>query len=97
MPTPEVQQARLHLRIAVLLNDRGDDDGMNEHLAKAHELAPNDWVIRRGSMPMQGKDPFGVPFFEFIQEWTAAGSARLHPGNWPRGNNRGVTGVIRDD
>ena len=74
LPTADVQQARLHQRLAVFLHDRGDEDGMNEHLATAQALAPHDWVIRRGSMPMQGKDPFGMPFFEFVQEWNEAGS-----------------------
>jgi hypothetical protein len=74
LPTAQVQQARLHLRLAVLLHDRGDTEGMNDHLAQAHALAPHDWVVRRGSMPMQGHDPFGMPFFEFVQEWNAAGS-----------------------
>jgi hypothetical protein len=73
-PSPELQQARLHRRIAVALHDRGDVDGAREHLATAAELAPHDWVIRRGSMPMNDVDPFGAQFFEFVGEWMEAGS-----------------------
>ena len=73
-PSPELQLARLHRRIAVLLHDRGDMDGAGIHLAAATALAPNDWVIRRGSMPMNGVDPFGAEFFSFVEEWMAAGS-----------------------
>ena len=74
-PTAELQRARLHRRrIAVLLHDRGDADGAVEHLVSSAALAPHDWVIRRGSMPMNGLDPFGTEFFSFVEEWMAAGS-----------------------
>jgi len=72
-PGEELQLARLHRRLAVLLDDRGDRDGALEHLAMAASLAPHDWVIRRGSMPMNGLDPFGNEFFAFVQEWADAG------------------------
>ena len=73
-PTRELQLARLHRRIAVALHDRGDTPGTNTHLAAAEALAPYDWVIRRGSMPMRNIDPFGAEFFEFVEEWQEAGS-----------------------
>jgi len=72
-PGDDLQLARLHRRIAVVLEDRGDHDGALEHLAAAAELAPFDWVIRRGSLPMKGADPFGDEFFTFVQEWAEAG------------------------
>ncbi|MCU1393618.1 MAG: Redoxin domain protein [Ilumatobacteraceae bacterium] len=73
-PSPELQQARLHRRIAVELHDRSDIEGAREHLASAAALAPNDWTIRRGSMPMNDIDPFGNEFFTFVGEWMEAGS-----------------------
>lgn len=73
-PTRELQLARLHRRVAVLLHDRGDDEGAGAHLAAAEALAPYDWVIRRGSMPMHNVDPFGTEFFSFVEEWQLAGS-----------------------
>jgi hypothetical protein len=79
-PSAELQYARLHRRIANVLHDRGDVDGAREHLAAAATLAPTDWVIRRGSMPMNGVDPFGQEFFDFVAEWTAAGSPRYRLG-----------------
>ncbi len=73
-PTRELQLARLHRRVAVLLHDRGDLDGAMAHLSAAEALAPYDWVIRRGSMPMKNVDPFGTEFFSFVEEWQTAGS-----------------------
>ncbi len=73
-PTRELQLARLHRRVAVLLHDRGDAFGASAHLSAAEALAPYDWVIRRGSMPMHDVDPFGTEFFSFVEEWQSAGS-----------------------
>ena len=40
----------------------------------AGELAPHDFMIRRGTMPMRGIDPMGPQFRSMLQEWTAAGN-----------------------
>ncbi len=66
--------ARLHFRIAVCLRRRGDTDGAARHFARAAELAPHDWTIRRAAMPLVGDDPFGQKFFDMYGEWQAAGS-----------------------
>ena len=75
-PSPELQDARLHRRIAIALRERGeagDEVGSREHLVRAEELAPYDWTIRRGNMPLAGVDPFGDEFFKFVGEWVQAG------------------------
>lgn len=75
-PTQELQDARLHRRIAIALRDRGelgDDVGSQKHLVLAEKLAPLDWTIRRGNMPLVGVDPFGEEFFKFVGEWSQAG------------------------
>ena len=76
MPIQEVQMARLHRRIAVALRERNqelDASASREYLAHAEALAPLDWTIRRGNMPLVGADPFGDEFFKFVGEWSQAG------------------------
>jgi peroxiredoxin len=72
-PTNELQRARAERRLAMHLLRAGYRDAAETHLARALELAPTDWTIQRGSMPVRGMDPFGQDFFDFYQSWEAAG------------------------
>ena len=72
-PSPAEQLARTERRLGALLHRIGRDDRAAVHFARAAELAPMDWTIRRGTMPMQGDDPFGQAFFDFMGEWVEAG------------------------
>jgi hypothetical protein len=65
--------ARLHFRIAVHARRGGDDETARRHLARAGELAPHDWTIRRAAMPLVGDDPFGEKFFAMYEEFEKAG------------------------
>jgi len=71
-PSAELQQARAERRLAMHLLRAGHDAAGHAHLARALELAPDDWTIQRGSLPVRGKDPFGQDFFEFYERWEAA-------------------------
>jgi hypothetical protein len=65
--------ARLHFRIAAHARRTGDTATAARHFARAGELAPHDWTIRRAAMPLTGEDPFGEAFFVMYQEWEEAG------------------------
>lgn len=67
-PTTESQLARAERRLATHLNEQGREQAAEQHFVRAGELAPKDWTIRRGSMPMRGMNPFGPEFFDLFAE-----------------------------
>lgn len=73
MPTAAEQQARAEFALARLLHERGASEAAERHFVRAGELSPDDFTIRRGSMPIRGLDPMGEPFFALYQEWEARG------------------------
>ncbi len=73
LPTTEEQLARAEFAVAWHLHQRGRSEAAERHFVRAGELSPLDWTIRRGSMPIRGKNPMGPEFFEIFREWDAAG------------------------
>ena len=74
LPTPEQQRARAEFTLAWHLHQHGRLAAAERHIEHAGRLSPHDWTIRRGSMPIRGKNPMGPEFFELYKEWQAAGS-----------------------
>jgi hypothetical protein len=67
-PTPEWQLARAERALAWHLHKMGRSEAAERHFVRAGELAPKDWTIRRGSMPIRGLNPFGPDFFELAKQ-----------------------------
>ena len=68
LPSAETQLARAERALAWRLHQRGREEAAKRHFARAGELAPQDWTIRRGSMPIVGQNPFGPEFFALAKE-----------------------------
>jgi peroxiredoxin len=72
-PTLDEQTARAEFALGWRLHQMGLKDLAEAHFARAVELSPLDWTIRRGTMRLRGQDPFGVDFAAVWQEWEAQG------------------------
>jgi hypothetical protein len=79
LPTAADQQARAEFGLAEWLARHGRREAAEAHFVRAGELAPHDFTIRRGSMPIRGLDPMGPPFREMSAAWRAAGHAYYLP------------------
>lgn len=73
LPTPDEQLARVEFTLAWHLHQSGHTESAERHFVRAGELSPDDFTIRRGSMPIRGLDPMGEPFFELYREWESRG------------------------
>src|SRR5207245_1975835 len=73
LPTREQQEARAEFTLAWHLHRAGRHDAAERHFRRAGELAPRDWTIRRGSLPIRGIDPMASE--EFLALWQE-GAAR---------------------
>src|SRR5262245_34604180 len=79
LPTPADQQARAEFALGQWLVERGRAEAAARHFVAAGELAPHDFTIRRGTMPIRGIDPMGPQFRSMLQEWTGAGRPYYRP------------------
>ena len=65
LPTAADQQARAEFGLGQWLSRAGREPRRPaRHFVRAGELAPHDFTIRRGTMPMRGIDPMGPQFRE---------------------------------
>jgi peroxiredoxin len=67
LPTREHQLARAEFRLAWHLHRVGKIAAAERHFARAGELAPGDWTIRRAALPIRGIDPMTSD--EFLALW----------------------------
>ncbi len=79
VPTAEEQLARAEFALGWYLHQHGKAEAAERHFARAGELAPHDFTIRRGSMPIRGLDPMGPVFFEMYSAWAQAGKPYYVP------------------
>jgi hypothetical protein len=79
LPTAADQQARAEFALGQWLWERGRPAAAERHFLRAGELAPHDFTIRRGTMPMRGIDPMGPEFREMRQRWVGAGNPYYRP------------------
>ncbi len=79
LPTPEEQLARAEFTLAWHLHQAGRTQGAERHFVRAGELAPHDFTIRRGSLPIRGIDPMGPAFMEMFTDWAKAGHSYYLP------------------
>ena len=73
LPTDTDQLARAEFGLARHLWQVGRAESAEAHFTRAGELAPHQFTIRRGSMPMRAKDPMGQEFFDMMSDWAAQG------------------------
>jgi hypothetical protein len=79
LSTPEEQLARAEFLLGWHLHQQGKTAVAERHFVRAGELAPHDFTIRRGSMPIRGMDPMGPDFAELYMEWINAGQPYYRP------------------
>jgi len=79
LPSPESQQARAEFGLGQWLWTRGRQGAAERHFARGGELAPHDFTIRRGTMPMRGIDPMGPEFRAMLTEWVGGGNPYYRP------------------
>ena len=79
LPTAVDQEARAEFGLGRWLFERGRTEAAARHFERAGALAPHDFTIRRGTMPMRGIDPMGPQFRAMLGEWMQAGQPYYRP------------------
>src|SRR5262249_49239013 len=79
LPPEADQPARAAVRLGPWLWSQGRGEAAASHFVRAGELAPHDFTIRRGTMPMRGLDPMGPVFRQMRDDWAARGERYYKP------------------
>ena len=79
LPSESDQLARAHFGLGWWLSKQGKSEAAERQFLQAGELAPHDFMIRRGSMPIRGLSSAGPEFFQMTAEWAQAGNQYYLP------------------
>jgi hypothetical protein len=79
LPDAAHQQARTEFALGGWLSRHGRPAAAERHFLRAGELAPHDFTIRRGSMPMRGIDSMGKEFYDMVIDWVGSGHSYYTP------------------
>ena len=79
MASPESQTARAHFGLGWWLHEQGLVEEAQGQFSIAGDMAPGDFTIRRGTMPLRDADPFGPEFRMMVAEWLAEGQTYYLP------------------
>jgi Tetratricopeptide repeat len=79
LPSETDQLARAHFGLGWWLHRQGRDEAAARHFEQAGELAPHDFMIRRGSLPIRGISSAGPEFFAMVEDWRAKGNEYYVP------------------
>lgn len=79
LPTAADQQARAEFGLGEWLLRQGRAAAAARCFERAGALAPHDFTIRRGSMPLRGIDPMGPAFRSMLAEWVGGGRRYYEP------------------
>jgi hypothetical protein len=77
--TPADQEARAEFGLGEWLHRTGRLEAAARHFERGGDLAPHDFTIRRGTMPMRGLDPMGPAFRAMREAWQKAGHPYYRP------------------
>ena len=79
LPTEEHQRARAEFGLGQWLWAQGRTAAAERHFVRGGELAPHDFTIRRGTMPMRGIDSMGPQFRQMLEGWVGGGQPFYRP------------------
>jgi hypothetical protein len=79
LPTAADQRARAEFALGEWLYRQERLEAAARHFERAGALAPHDFTIRRGTMPMRGVDPMGPEFRRMLQDWVQGGQRYYRP------------------
>ena len=77
--SPTAQIARAHFGLGWWLHQAGRGLAAEHHFRIGEDLAPDDFLIRRGTMRYRGADPFGSEFTRMVADWLALGHTYYLP------------------